>query len=107
MDEIKDDEDHYLGVSEPRSAVFGSEITELSAEDLNAEKPDPVEGYQDGTTDDLPLVITTDATANVIKVLYLRKVIGYDILYYVDEVSGDPIQTVMQVLEMLLMYQMI
>ena len=95
-DEIVDDKDspNYLGVSEPRSAEFGSEIAELSDEDLNAKKPEPAAGYQDGTTNNLPLVITTDATANVIKVLYLREVIGYDILYYVDEVSGDPIETV-------------
>ncbi|SEG06119.1 vWA domain-containing protein [Lachnospira multipara] len=95
-DKIVDDKDspNYLGVSEPRSAVFGSEIAELSDDDLNAKKPEPAAGYQDGTTNDLPLVITTDATANVIKVLYLREVIGYDILYYVDEVSGDPIETV-------------
>ena len=93
-DEIVDDKDspNYLGVSEPRSAEFGSEIAELSDEDLNAEKPDPKAGYQDGVADNLPLVITTDATANVIKVLYLREVIGYDILYYVDEVAGDPIK---------------
>ena len=94
VDEIKDDEDHYLGVSDTRSAEFGSEIAELSDDDLNAKKPEPAAGYQDGTTNNLPLVITTDATANVIKVLYLREVIGYDILYYVDEVSGDPIETV-------------
>ncbi|SDM53336.1 VWA domain-containing protein [Lachnospira pectinoschiza] len=94
VDEIKDDEDHYLGESTTRSAEFGSTISELTSEDLNDKKPEPVAGYQDGTTNNLPLVITTDATANVIKVLYLREVIGYDILYYVDEVSGDPIQTV-------------
>ncbi len=96
VDEIVDDKDspNYLGVSEPRSAEFGSTISELTSDDLNAEKPDPKAGYQDGVADNLPLVITTDATANVIKVLYLREVIGYDILYYVDEVAGDPIETV-------------
>lgn len=94
VDEITDDVDHYLGVSDTRSAEFGSKIAELSDDDLNAKKPEPAAGYQDGTTNNLPLVITTDATANVIKVLYLREVIGYDILYYVDEVSGDPIETV-------------
>nr|MCR5516875.1 VWA domain-containing protein [Lachnospira sp.] len=95
VDEIVEDEEssNYLGVSDTRSAEFGSTISELTSEDLNAKKPEPVAGYQDGTTNNLPLVITTDATANVIKVLYLREVIGYDILYYVDEVSGDPIQT--------------
>ncbi|WP_027437320.1 VWA domain-containing protein [Lachnospira multipara] len=90
-------EDNKLGEEKNENAIFESEI-KLTDEELNAKKPEPKEGYNDGVVDEATSakIVTADINNNVVNVIYTKAVIGYTIKYYKDTVEdnnliGDPV----------------
>ena len=77
---------YYDGVinnskTESGTALFGSQITTYI--DKN------VVGYKFDKTENLPLTITAVAANNVIKVYYVKNMIGYTVEYYYDGVINN------------------
>ncbi|MDP3388135.1 MAG: InlB B-repeat-containing protein, partial [Eubacteriales bacterium] len=63
------------------SALFGSQVTSYTDK--------VIDGYKLGSTDNLPMTITSDEEANVIKVYYVKDSFGYTIEYYYDDIRDD------------------
>lgn len=61
--------------------------TDLGSSWLNLHKP--IEGYEDGSSQNLPFIITATESNNVINVVYTKANFGYTIEHYVAGVKND------------------